>query len=609
MSSTNNANEIDQGKLRTLLTNVLNNAASKEGHTLLSYDSAIAKIFELEPPQENYFQAIDIDNFSEFLEEGNLYINRKGSYVKLKKYQEYKETIENIVNSRIRGSLSNQINWMVIIDERYGDLETRLELAYKLLILETSRISLLLGKDQINKLLLILFASIKEINDKSILVLTQTGKAKAQLENSFKDKKIKADCLTVAQFLKLSGAFDENTLSIKDPSSGSKSKAETIIIYESSRLSEVELASLFKLIDPHAKRIILAGDPNLPPPIRAGRPFLDMIDYFEIACPEKVVTLANEIESGIERDDYALAQMFTNSGKCNNKFISRIHKGQTDNHLKFIKYWGKNKLREIFFEELTTITNMLSSDDIDGFNKSLGAEKRNNSTYYSSANHLNEWQILTLGKHGDFGNDSINKLIHKKYRQDIVDNWNNSRWVGPKPQTDQNIVFGDKVIPTENEPKQSWGGTVETAYVYNGEAGIMVDYPYNGYNNNTEYYKFRFLSCDGIISYKEENFFSSSNSSETLELAYSILITKAQGSQFDKTIVVINGDHHFLSREILYTAFTRHTDKLTIISDLSIYELIRYANDSYSKLKIGIQTCLKTRLYSCKVSVKRSNQN
>ena len=211
MSSTNNANEIDQGKLRTLLTNVLNNAASKEGHTLLSYDSAIAKIFELEPPQENYFQAIDIDNFSEFLEEGNLYINRKGSYVKLKKYQEYKETIENIVNSRIRGSLSNQINWMVIIDERYGDLETRLELAYKLLILETSRISLLLGKDQINKLLLILFASIKEINDKSILVLTQTGKAKAQLENSFKDKKIKADCLTVAQFLKLSGAFDENT--------------------------------------------------------------------------------------------------------------------------------------------------------------------------------------------------------------------------------------------------------------------------------------------------------------------------------------------------------------------------------------------------------------
>ena len=198
---------------------------------------------------------------------------------------------------------------------------------------------------------------------------------------------------------------------------------------------------------------------------------------------------------------------------------------------------------------------------------------------------LNEWQILTLGKYGNFGNDSINKLIHEKYRQNIVDNWNNSRWVGPKPQTDQNIVFGDKVIPTENDLKQSWAGTVETAYVYNGEAGIMVDYPYNGYNNNTEYYKFRFLSCEGLISYREKDFFSSSNSSETLELAYSILITKAQGSHFDKTIVVINDDHHFLSREILYTAFTRHTDKLTIISDLSIGELMRYANDSYSKAK------------------------
>ncbi|NLC26427.1 MAG: hypothetical protein GX777_07385, partial [Fastidiosipila sp.] len=139
MSSANNVEEIDQGKFRTLLTEVLKKAASKEGHTLLSYGSAIARIFKSELTQENYFQAKDIDNYSEFLEQGDLYINKESSYIKLKKYQRYKEYIESVVSSRLRGSIQARQNWMKVIDELYGDIHTRREIFNALKILETSK--------------------------------------------------------------------------------------------------------------------------------------------------------------------------------------------------------------------------------------------------------------------------------------------------------------------------------------------------------------------------------------------------------------------------------------------------------------------------------------
>jgi len=48
-------------------------------------------------------------------------------------------------------------------------------------------------------------------------------------------------------------------------------------------------------------------------------------------------------------------------------------------------------------------------------------------------------------------------------------------------------------------------------------------------------------------------------------LAYALTIHKAQGSQFGLTIVVLPEGHPILSRELIYTALTRHQNRVVIL--------------------------------------------
>lgn len=50
-----------------------------------------------------------------------------------------------------------------------------------------------------------------------------------------------------------------------------------------------------------------------------------------------------------------------------------------------------------------------------------------------------------------------------------------------------------------------------------------------------------------------------------LELAYALTVHKAQGSQFQLVILVIPEGHPILSRELIYTALTRHQDRVVVM--------------------------------------------
>lgn len=63
-------------------------------------------------------------------------------------------------------------------------------------------------------------------------------------------------------------------------------------------------------------------------------------------------------------------------------------------------------------------------------------------------------------------------------------------------------------------------------------------------------------------------------------MAYALTIHKAQGSGFKRSVLVLLDDSAspFISRELLYTALTRHEDKLYIITDKKPYELLQLAS-------------------------------
>jgi hypothetical protein len=56
-----------------------------------------------------------------------------------------------------------------------------------------------------------------------------------------------------------------------------------------------------------------------------------------------------------------------------------------------------------------------------------------------------------------------------------------------------------------------------------------------------------------------------------LELAYALTVHKAQGSEFNKVILVLPNPCRLLSRELLYTALTRQLDRVVVLHQGSRY--------------------------------------
>ena len=585
----------DKRRFRSMVIFVLVQAA-KQGHTLLSYDQLVEKINKLPLDNKADFQTEKIEGVLKFLQEGELHIDVENNYIKLKEYQDYKQVVVDIVSSRLDTSLLSNQNWKEVIDELFGELEknnqekdklARDEKATALRILESSKISVLLGRAGTGKTSALgIFTSSEKINAGGVLALTPTGKARVQLENSFKKNCVKAEFMTVAQFLIRSKGFSWNTMAYEMPSQPSSSMAKTVIIDESSMLTEDMFAGILKLVDSHAERIIFIGDPNQLPPIGAGRPFVDLINYLESSYPEKVATLKTEMRQGSGGDDLSFAQIFSSSDSVDKDVIYRIQNNETDSRLKYIQYTNLDELEKVLFEELVKTTDMTNEDDIDGFNKSLGAIV-DKYTDYPTSKYIEDWQILSPTKFIGAGSYYLNNQLHQKYRQDIVEKWNAYPWSNNSPQSVQNIVYGDKVISNVNGEKDYWDGSLGNAYIANGEIGIMVDYPshYGKKDKNTSWYKFRFGSFEGkVFSYTKADF-GGDNSDSKLELAYALTVHKSQGSSFGKSIVVIDGKSSFVTKELLYTAFSRQREKLIVLSDLSIQELVQYANDWYSDSK------------------------
>ncbi len=68
-----------------------------------------------------------------------------------------------------------------------------------------------------------------------------------------------------------------------------------------------------------------------------------------------------------------------------------------------------------------------------------------------------------------------------------------------------------------------------------------------------------------------------------LELAYALTVHKAQGSEFEKVILVISEPGFLLSKELLYTAITRQSRRLVVLNAES-YQLRNYASKEFSDI-------------------------
>jgi hypothetical protein len=276
---------------------------------------------------------------------------------------------------------------------------------------------------------------------------------------------------------------------------------------------------------------------------------------------------------GSERPDLRLARWFSSTppstGEDDVFFI-----GDNENPtLRFVE-WQKPedfqpKLVNILVEELE----LSGPHDIRGFNKALGAICNEQFDYFNATRNGNKgavaaieaWQILSPLRGMPFGVGDINRQIHERFRAGFLELAGAKFRSIPKPMGAERIVYGDKVINLINhrrDGRRVYPQDGAIGYLANGEIGIAV--------GQWETHKFpkilkvEFSSQQGFrydfykTDFREEG-------QPALELAYALTVHKAQGSQFRLVIIVLPEGHPILSRELVYTALTRHQQRVVIM--------------------------------------------
>ncbi len=621
----------DARRVRALSVKVLEDAGAA-GNTLLPQDQVVMGIrgLTLEPKCEvdSDLMAVAQDDFEEVIL--NSEMANGAPALQLGRLAEMAQTIRTALEKRIKGKphvidadwrarLDTHLLAMPLPEDDDYEIEQRAreEKTAALATLAAGRVSVLNGPAGTGKTtLLSVLCAHPQIEAGGILLLAPTGKARVRLEQSTRGLALKG--YTIAQFLtphRYDGATGRYRLSDKPAEPG----AGTVIIDEASMLTEEMLGALIQALK-GVQRLILIGDPRQLPPIGAGRPFVDIVrrlapegvaEQFPRVGPGYAELTIRRRQSGQDREDLQLAEWFSGSPIAageDDVFDTVVGAGES-RHVRFVQWDTPDEVRarliDVLVEELKQPggdgTCALSSpDDIAGFDATLGGQPWNDLRFFNprrgdqagAAEIAEGWQILSPVRSGTHGVPELNRLMHRQFRQPMIDASRLEGWQRkyPKPLGGEQIVYGDKVINLVNtNPKLPWNRHRHVypdkpdAYIANGEIGMAVGYYWRkGKPDLRRKLEVEFSSQPGFkYDFTAKDFGEEGNA--VLELAYALTVHKAQGSEFGIVILVLPNPCRLLSRELLYTALTRQKDRVIILHQGPRSELRRFSTDDRSE--------------------------
>ena len=485
---------------------------------------------------------------------------------------------------------------MMLQDSKLTDSEKRArqEKAAVLKELAEARLSVLIGGAGTGKkTLLALLCKSSQIQNGGVLLLAPTGKARVRMSQAMQQQGVSFEAKTVAQFLIQNGRFDFYTMRYRLSEIDAKDVPNTVIIDECSMLTEDMFAALLQALK-RAQRIIFVGDPNQLPPIGAGRPFVDLVNHLKKNIPvfprvgksygELTVTRRQQNDDGAPRVDMILAEWYSGSdAELDSEIFSKLQANLCDENVEFKSWDSPDELEQLILKTVVEETGMKNIDDIDGFDLSLGGVVNGDWMNFGKKPQMIEsWQILSPYRNDPkIGTSTINRYIQHRYRK------SNSLQSAYKKQSTKNmlgtdgIVYGDKVINVRNQSINGYPKAGCPNYVANGEVGI-VERVWQKPKAKANTHQVRF-SSQPDYNYNWASRISDEGTSD-LELAYALTVHKAQGSEFDKVILVISEPCALLSKEMLYTAITRQKKRLVILYNSEAYHLRNYSSMAFSDI-------------------------
>ena len=618
----------DERRVRALSIKVLEDAASA-GSTLLPQAQVVLGIrgLTLQPACNVDADLMNVakDGFGEAL--GEVAMANGAPALQLGRLAEMGAVIRSAVEKRVGGKrLVVEADWRKLLDAHLAEQATgqadeleesaRAEKTAALKELAEARLSVLIGPAGTGKTtLLSVLCAHPKIEAGGILLLAPTGKARVRMEQSTKGLKLKG--YTIAQFLS-PHRYDGSTGRYRLSDHPTEAGAHTVIIDEASMLTEEMLAALIQALK-GVHRLLLIGDPRQLPPIGAGRPFVDVVKRL---APEGVTEQFPRLgagyaeltirrrQAGEDREDLQLAEWFSGStiAPGEDDVFDKVLRTGKSPHVRFVQWDTADEVHariiDVLVEELRRPDGsraLAGPDDIAGFDATLGGEPWNDMRFFNprrgdkagAAETAEGWQILSPVRSAAHGVPDLNRLIHKTFRQPMLDASRKEGWQRkfPKPMGSEEIVYGDKVINLVNtNPALPWNRhrkvypEKDNAYIANGEIGMAVGFFWKkGLPDLRWKLEVEFSSQPGFkYDFTSKRDFAEEGKA-VLELAYALTVHKSQGSEFGTAILVLPNPCRLLSRELLYTALTRQKDRVVILHQGPRTELLRYSSDDWSE--------------------------
>ena len=462
----------------------------------------------------------------------------------------------------------NLPNWRVLltggdVSGGFGEPETEREkdaINEKIQALETlfsQRISILTGGAGTGKtsVLKVFLKRLWEVEGPSATLLAApTGKARVRLQSA-----TGRSANTIHQILHDAGMLGPNYRIREKPEKGQRS-FKNIVIDESSMPSVELLAALFRAINLNSfRRLIFVGDPFQLPPIGPGRPFVDALRWMREEHPECIaelktcmrVTVSDDVGTNFSKGLQLAAGYRDESGPGDDSALSElVRTGEIGDCT--IQFWSDHaelleKIDHVLEKEFG-----IKGNDQSAFDQSLGIDTQE---WQLTEN----WQILSPTRIQPFGTDEINRVIQNRFRANLLSLARDQRTRWPAPMGDQDIVFSDKVMQTVNKAKWLPKGADGFRFVANGEIGVVKG-AWKGKDDKPDNLQIVF-STQPLAEYR----YKKSEVKECLELAYALTVHKAQGSDFDRVILIVPQKAQTLSRELLYTGLTRFKGRLILL--------------------------------------------
>lgn len=606
---------IDPRRVRALLVYQLETAA-EQGHTVLPQAWVIerTRALTIQPPCPLDGDILPIfDNA--LAPEVAVTVKEDLRTYQLTRYVEARSCIRSVVRQRrISAPLSGEHDWDALIAgaipnsslDKQDENESlaRKEKAVALAMLYRSRFSVLIGNAGTGKSTLVkALCNVPGVLQGGVLLLAPTGKARVRLEQM---SGMTGRGNTIAQFLHSYRRYDPATgRYFMDPTQGKSLGHKTVVIDESSMLTEDQLSALLDTLQ-GVDRFILVGDPKQLPPIGAGRPFVDIINELR---PENLESLVPRVAPGFaellitrrqrssaERLDLLFANYFggdtTDPGK--DEIWARLMSEKSE-FLEAISWHTPQQLPAALLEALVRHLSLNGLNDELGFGQSIGGVEHEGHAYFwpknattaGAAAAAHRWQVLAVQRVAEIGTDALNRLIQTQFRDSALRlaNQNPPLRPIPKPMGGQRIIWGDKVINVRNSSSRKTWPEKDEPYVANGDIGIVTG-SYRKKNGKLfEHLEVEMNSQPGVVYKYWKSEMDGEGSAVPLELAYALTVHKCQGSEFGMSFLVIPNLGRSLTRELLYTALTRQQERVVILHQGRLADLHRYSLDSASEVK------------------------